>query len=1164
MSLPQMVLEKARRRPDAVAIRQWSSELTYADLVTRAAALAEVLRGLGVRPETLVGVCGRRRPATVVAMLGVLMAGGAYLPLDPTHPRRRLLSVLDDAGASLVVVDGDGRGLLADAGPGLELVAVPETPADAGLPHEAGPAGPEHPAYVMYTSGSTGRPKGVVVPHRAVAAFCAATATGWDIDETTTTLAVASFGFDVSVMDLFATLGAGGTVALVPEADRADPEALGRFAAAHRPTWACLPVSLLPLLDPADFAGLRVLIAGAEPPPPDQVERWAGPAGAPVRRFANAYGPTETTVMVATFETAGRWDRPLPIGRALPGHRLHVVDGQLRPVPPGTPGELLIGGDGLARGYLGRPGLTAERFIPDPFSDRPGDRLYRTGDLVVDEGGDLRFLGRIDRQVKVRGQRIEPGEIEAVLAAHPAVRQVLVEPVQGPAGTALVAFVAGDGTDPGRLREHCAATLPAAMVPARFVTVDALPRNTSGKVDRDALRALDTVGPEPVSWQPDTPEQAALARAWADVLGVAVRSETDDFFDAGGHSLAAMRLVARLRADLDREIGIEDVLGGRTVDGIVTRLAGATAAEPEPGRGAPPALSPAQRQLWFLDRLAPDATAYNIAMAERLRGPLDPAALADALTAVATRHEVLRWRIPETAGAPYAIADPPGPVPLPVEDVGPDEVQSRLDAEAGTRFDLAAGPLWRTRLFRLAPDDHVLAVTAHHAVFDGWSQDLLYRDLATAYGAAIAGPGERRGTLLPPAAAGYADYVDWRGARHRRRASTDLAWWLAHLDGAPTVVDLPRDRPRPTAQSFRGTMTSGELTREASDALRRLARESAATPSAVLLAALGQLVGHLVGRDDLVVGTPAVDRRHAAFLDLVGFFVEIMPLRVRLDPAAGFAAHVRRARDELLDALAHPEAPLERLTGALRLSGDASRNPLAQVLFNAYNFTAPHLDLPGLDVTTLRPAVPGSPFDLTLYAIEVDGRFRIDVVYNRDLYDADRADGFAAAYRHLLERLLAEPARPTGEFDLGRYEVLREGLTGGPGPTAGALEVPPAEPETAPAGGPLTPTERRVAEVWCEVLDRRDVGPTDNFFAIGGGSLSLVAVQHRLNHIFGRDLRVVDLFRHPSVRSIAARLDGAAQSPNLDRAAARGAARRHRGRGRTTRASGPDQQLGGQ
>jgi mycobactin peptide synthetase MbtE len=1155
-TVPGLVLARASSRPDAVALRQWDREVTYGQLAAAVGALAGTLRGLGVGPETTVGVCGRRRAETVVAMLGVMAAGGAYVPLDPTHPRRRLLATLDDAGARLVVVDSDGRGLLADAGTGLELVAVPATgPGDLG----DGPAVPDDPAYVMYTSGSTGVPKGVVVTHRAVTAFCEATAEGWDIDADTITLAVASFGFDVSVLDLFVTLAAGGTVALVPESDRVDPGRLGRFAAAHRPTWACLPVSLLPLLDPADFADLRVLIAGAEPPPPDQVERWAGPAGAPVRRFANAYGPTEATVMVTTFETAGHWNRPLPIGRALPGHHLHVVDGDLRPVPPGTPGELLIGGVGLARGYLGRPDLTAERFIPDPFSGRPGDRLYRTGDLVVDEDGDLRFLGRIDRQVKVRGQRIEPGEIEAVLAARPGVRQVLVEPVAGADGTRLVAFVAVDDAtrdDAAALREHCAAALPAAMVPARFVPVDALPLNASGKVDRAALLDLATVhsGPEADAFRPAGEEQAVLARAWADLLGVAVRSGNDDFFDAGGHSVAAMRLVARLRADLDREIEIEDVLEGRTVAGISARLAVAATAGPEPGHGAPPALSPAQQRLWFLDRFAPDATAYNISMAERIRGPLDPAALAEALTAVATRHEVLRWRIPEADGTPYAAVDPPGPVPLPVDDTGADEVQGRLDAEAAVPFDLAAGPLWRVRLLRLAPDDHVLAVTAHHTVFDGWSQDLLYRDLATAYAAVLAG----RDTPLPPAAAGYADYVAWRAARHARRADSDLAWWLEHLDGAPSTVDLPRDRPRPAAQSFRGTLTGGELTTEASDALRRLARGVSATPSAVLLAALGQLVGRLVNRDDLVLGTPAVDRRHAAFLDLVGFFVEIMPLRLRLRPEAGFTAHVRAARDELLAALAHPEAPLERLVGALRLGGDAARNPLAQVLFNAYNFTAPELVLPGLDVAPMRPAVPGSPFDLTLYAIEADGRFRIDVVYNEDLYDAARARSFVAAYRHLLERLLADPERPVGEFDLGPHVGLRAGLTGGPGAVVGAPVAP------APAAGPvrhaLTVTESRVADVWREVLDRGDFSPTDNFFDIGGRSLLLVAVQRRLNHLFGRDLRVVDLFRHTNIRALAAHLDGAAGTPDLDRAAARGAARRHRGRGRATRRPDADQQ----
>ncbi|BCJ74463.1 hypothetical protein CS0771_40070 [Catellatospora sp. IY07-71] len=1133
---PDLVADRARAFPDAVAVRQWDTTLTYGALHAAAGALAARLRADA--PQVLVGVCADRRPPLLTALLGVLRAGAGYVPLDPALPPARLREIAAEAGLRTVVCDELGERLLADSG--LELVAVPDTAADPG----ECPATAEDLAYVMFTSGSTGRPKGVMIPHEALTEFVSSLTVIAGLDARSVMLGFASIGFDASVIDLLAPLAAGGTIALAGAADRADPVRLQRFCAEHAVTVAFLPPALLPVLDPAALPALRVVLTGSEAPGPEQAARWTDGGG----RFLNLFGPTETTVLVTWFEAAGAWDRPLPIGRPAVNHRVYVVDEQLRQVAPGEAGELLAGGAGLARGYLGAPELTEQRFVPDPFSGLPGARLYRTGDLVRwGPDGELEFLGRVDRQVKIRGQRVELGEVEAVLRRHPEVGHAAVAVSAGPAGTQLVAFVTG-GVTPESVRAHCAARLGAAMVPARVVPVPELPLLPSGKVDVDRLLADHAATGAEVPYQePDGDVEREVAAAWAELLGLARVGRDDDLFDTGGHSITAMRLVAALRARLGRDVAVEDVLHGRTLR-VIAERAGAAAplgGEP-PVRGRPPALSPSQQRLWFLERYSPEAAAaYNIVLAERLRGPLDTEALRAALTAVAARQEVLRWRFPDADGVPYAVLDPVAPVPLPVSDLSSlaaeqreQELAAALAAEAGRRFRLAADALWRVRLFRLGPDEHVLAITAHHAVFDGWSQSLLYADLAAAYAAP---------DTLPPLPATYADYVAWRDERRTRRADGDLDWWTSHLDGVPTVLEVPGDRPRPAEQTYAGGYAGCWLDEAATADLHRFARGLGATPSAVLLAAFGLVLAGRAGQDELVVGTPAVDRRHPDFEDMVGFFIDIMPLRLRAEPGRGFAEHVRAARDELIAALAHPEAPLERIVQAFGLGGQTVRSPLVQVLFNVFNFAAPRLDLAGLTAEPVPVPAPGSAFDLTLYGVERDGRMRLEVVYNSDLYDRSTMDGFLDALREVI-------VRGTADGELPAAELVPEPVRGARVETPRA-RVRPVKAEAVISRPPETATERAVAAVWCEVLGRDAVGVTDNFFDSGGGSLAMATVQQRLNRLLGRELRVVDLFRYPTVRALAAHLDGAGQGADgtddaVELALRRGAARRARTRQR--------------
>ncbi|MBA2897859.1 non-ribosomal peptide synthetase [Nonomuraea soli] len=1001
--LHDLITRQAALTPDAVAIRQWERSLTFGELTERAAALAHRLRELGAGPEVRVGVCGRRTPDLLVAVLGVLMSGGAYVPLDPAHPRKRLSAVIEDAGITTVIADEDGTALL--AGSGVRL--LPYDHGRSAVPPEIETL-PQGSAYTLFTSGSTGRPKGVVVSHASAVAFVTMAGAYFDLDEGCRSIGFAALGFDVSVLDVFAPLARGGSVMFAPDADRADPGRLQRFLEEHRVTWGTIPPALLPLLDPARLPELRDLLTAGEPAGPEQVARWSRPG---VRRFHNWYGPTETTVCVVGTALEGRWDRPLPIGLALPGCVARILDERLRPCPPGTAGELCIGGPQLARGYLDRPAMTADRFVPDPEGP-PGARLYRTGDLVaLDPDGRIAFLGRLDRQVKLRGQRVEMGEVEAVIRAHPGVRHAVADVSEGIGGwQELTAYLApADAPDVERLREHCLESLPAYMVPSRVVRLDVLPLTVAGKIDMAALRALPA---EPagggVEQEPPaaghaeelvaaarTEAEELVATAWAEAFESARPSSTADFFAAGGHSLLAMRLAAALRRAFERDVAVEDVLTGRTVAGMAVRAAAAPPLTARPPGLAEAALSPIQRRMWFVERLAPGTPAHNIAMAQRLSGPLDVAALERALAVVAERHEVLRWRVPQSAGVPTVEVDVPGPVPLPVRECGEAELGEVLDAEARTVFDLGSGPLWRARLLRLAGQEHVLAITAHHIVFDGWSQAVLYDDIARAY----------RGETAEPLEASFGGYVRWLGERD----GADLDWWAGQLAGVPPVLDLPRDRPRPPVQTFEGASVAAFADPGLGTAVRTLAARLGATPYAVMLTAYAHVLGRLAGRDDLVIGTPVADRRDPALAPLAGCLVHVLPLRLRLDGEAAFGAQVTACQERLAGALAHLDVRLERLVEKLGPGRDLSRNPLVQVLFNMYDFAEPRLDLPGVRATPLPPSLPGALFDLTLYVAERDGGYELQAAYNPALFDRERVEALLAGYLRLLGEVVAAP-----------------------------------------------------------------------------------------------------------------------------------------------------------
>ncbi|MBV9822997.1 MAG: amino acid adenylation domain-containing protein, partial [Actinobacteria bacterium] len=1009
-TLPEQIVAAAQRTPDAIAIKQWEAEVTYSELLDAAAGLADTLRAHSVGPETRVGICTRRSKNLPIAVLAVWLAGGAYVSLDPSHPAQRLAGIAEDAGVSVVLVDAAGADLL--AGSGQRLVRI-----DAAAARPAGECVPgarlENAAYVLYTSGSTGRPKGVVVSHGNVAAFAAAVDTLRPMAPGCRSGGFASLGFDASVFELLIPLARGLLVALVPDEDRVDPARLQRFLAEHRVTRTMLPPSVLPLLDPAGLPDLSELFFAGEPCGPEQVERWSGPLpGNDRRHFHNWYGPTETTVIVVATELSGTWTQSLPIGRPLPGCQAYVLDDAMRPCPVGEPGELFIGGPQVTRGYLGQPGHTADRFVPDPYGPRPGGRLYRTGDLVSwQPDGLLAYLGRVDRQVKIHGQRVEAGEVETVLRGMPQVAQAVVDLTVSPGGEQhLVAYLTpSDAPDLTQVREHCSVRLPEYMVPTRVVRLDRLPLNVSGKVDMAALRA---VGPQPAAVSSPAPAardsaaEPTVAGVWAEVFESELPAPDRDFIEAGGHSLLAMRLTSALRDRLGRQVSVEDIWLGRTVAGLTERVAAApTLVRDVVPSGSTPALSPAQRRMWFVEQLSPGTPEHNITMTEQLTGSLDVAVLRTALRTVAERQDALRWRFPHADGVPRVVVDPPANVPLPVVELADRPLSELLDAEANTPFDIGEGPLWRAKLVRLGPTEHVLMITVHHIVFDGWSWHLLYREISRCYRDGLAGR-----TETAPLPATFADYVAWLNRLSENQGDA-LDWWSDRLSGTPQVLDLPRDRPRPTMQGFRGAQADARIDRDTAARLHRVSLAAGGTPFVTLLAAFGELLGRLSGQSELIVGTPLADRRHVAFEPVIGFCLQILPLRVRTDPAASFLEQVRRCGAELAAALAHPDIPLERIVDTLTSQRDLSRNPLIQVMFNMYNFAEPRLTLPGVTAEPLSPGLPGSLYDLTLYVSEQDDEFTLRAVYNPDLYDADRIVALLAGYLQLLDDLLAHPDR---------------------------------------------------------------------------------------------------------------------------------------------------------
>ncbi|MGW5496076.1 non-ribosomal peptide synthase/polyketide synthase [Streptomyces olivaceoviridis] len=1006
--LPERFEAQAARTPDAVAVVSSSTTLSYAELDARANRLARHLAGRGVGRGSVVAVVLPRTPDLLVALLAVLKTGAAYLPIDDTYPAGRVDLLVKDAGARVTITP--------DTFPA-DLDRHPGTPLGV-RPH------PRDAAYLVYTSGSTGHPKGVVVEHAALAAY---------LDEATAlypgaadeALAHSSVAFDMPVTVLFAPLVTGGRVRFAALDENTPPPGLLKITPSHLRLLESLPDRASDATD---------LVIGGEALDAEPLRRWR--ARHPDAVVINEYGPTETTVGVVVHRVEpgdALADGPVPIGRPTGGARVYVLDAFLQPVPDGVWGELYLAGDQVARGYAGRPGQTAERFVADPFGPA-GSRMYRVGDRARwNASGLLEYGGRADDQVKIRGFRVEPGETEAALSALDTVAQAAVVAREDrPGDPRLVAYlVAADpGVPVGDPRPALAAALPAHLIPSAFVVLDRLPLTANGKLDRRALPAPDATGAVPGGRAPRTPAEEILCALFAEVLGVTDVSIDDDFFLLGGHSLLATQLVNRARNALGAPIRLGDLFDTPTVAGLAAGITPGGTVErftPAPRPDRLP-LSYGQERLWFLHTLDGPSDTYNIPVVLRLSGALDPAALRAALGDLVQRHEILRTVYATDARGSHQIILPPerGLSELAVTDVDEYTLPAAVSEAVRHRFDLAREVPVHARLLRTASDEAVFVLVVHHIAADAVSMAPLAHDLATAYRARHAG----HAPDWEPLTVQYADFSLWQrrvlGSDQEADSeiSRQLRHWTSTLAGAPELIALPTDRPRPAIASHRGGAVRFRIPQALHEALTGLARDTGTTLFMVLHAAFAALLAKHGAGDDVVLGTPVAGRTDEAAHDLVGSFVNTLVLRTPLGGDPTFRGLLDRVRAVDLDAYAHQDVPFERVVEALNPVRSTTHQPLVQATIMLNNTARPvTLDLPGVEVRAEEPVAPAAKFDLSLsFADAAHGGLDGGLEYAVDLFDEDTVTELTAR----LVRLLTAVAHGAADQPLSRVDVLSD------------------------------------------------------------------------------------------------------------------------------------------
>jgi len=1129
----QLFAEQVAADPNRPAVIAGNKRLTYEELNARANQLARRLRSLGAGRESLVGICIDRSLDMAVGILGILKSGAAYLPIDPDYPSQRLHWMLEDSGVSLVITQNGLVSKLSSCAARLVTLEQISEHDSNDLDHEVRP---DELAYVIYTSGSTGEPKGVMITHASLHNYVLALQHELYIQPSDRYLHTASIAFSSSRRQLLLPLSQGAAVVIANAEERKDPLALFEMIKREGVTvmdavpsfWRSCTAMLESLEDDRRSRlldnQLRLMLSASEPLLSDIPRTWMRRFGHPARHF-HMFGQTETAGIVCLHEIADTDDdqvHVVPVGRPLANTEIYILDEQQQPVPQGTSGELYIGGAGVGRAYLRRPELTAAKFVPHPFSES-GGRLYRTGDWARWRAdGSVEFAGRQDSQVKLRGFRVELGEIEAALAGHAGVKQSVVIMKDGGNAKRLVAYVVSNDDIPvTALRGFLQERLPDYMVPSVFVKMEALPLNANGKVDRLALPEPPATRPELTTGyeSPQTTTERMLATIWTEVLGVDEPGIDDNFFELGGHSLLAMQVVARINEHLNLTLPIRELFERPTIRQLATALTcfgqrthvGARPVVPLRSRQNVP-LSSAQQRLWFLDQLEPGSPLYNINRALRLSGPLNLAKLERAVQSIASRHDALRTTFVVNEGQPcqriasetilpcdfYDLRTLPG-------DSRDREAQRLLTIEAEKPFDLASGPLARVSILRLADDEHILLLSIHHIIADAWSVKLFFQELAACYSNE-----EKR---LPSLRAQYADFSEWQRERIEGGAlAQQIDFWKQQLADAPLLLDLPTDHARPAAPTSNGGRQTISLDHDLAESLKVAGREENVTLFMLLMAAFKILLSRYSGQQDLLIGTPVAGRPLVETEPLIGCFINTLVVRGDLSGAPSLGEVVQRTRERMLAAFTHQEVPFEKLVEELRPERSLSRSPIFQVMFVLQDETKAELTLPRVEVSPVEAETATAKFELSLGVTQKLEALDVWLSYSTDLFEPASIKSMLRDYENILRALVHDREQRISEL-------------------AALNWVPRIRAEVRPATAcvlthrefvaPRTPVEERLADIWQEVLCLDAVSVHANFFELGGHSLLAAQVIARARHIFPADLTLRRLFETPTIAGLA-------------------------------------------